>query len=338
MKSFAYIVNPITIEQLKNFWRPARILPDFIAKSVFKNLAPFKIAQLKRIKSASGQEISGFLILCPLLQGLPDLEERFIIDKIIYASRIAEGLGAKILGLGGYTALIPDKFNTLAKNLKIPLTSGNSFTAWSVFEAIYRVTKVKKIDLKGSKLAIIGAANPIGSICAKKLSGYVNSISLFDKQEAQLENLRETILQLIPIEVIIAEDAHRAVKDADIVINAHSLLEIPFQIDKLKPNATLCDISVSAYFLEQAKVRRDITVIQAGLVKLPVAANLRINSRLPKTIVYASLAETMLLTFEGKFTNYSLLGENINLDKLEDIADLAARHGFEVWVPQAPLE
>ena len=28
---------------------------------------------------------------------------------------------------------------------------------------------------------------------------------------------------------------------------------------------------------------------------------------------------------------------NTNLDKLEEIANIAARHGFEVWVPQAPV-
>jgi predicted amino acid dehydrogenase len=31
------------------------------------------------------------------------------------------------------------------------------------------------------------------------------------------------------------------------------------------------------------------------------------------------------------------LGENINLDKMEEIADLATKHGFEVWVPEAPV-
>ncbi|MCX5703771.1 MAG: hypothetical protein NT066_04690 [Candidatus Omnitrophica bacterium] len=338
MKSFAYIVNPITIKQLKDFWPAVKILPDFILKPAFKNLAPFKIAHIKKIKSAPGQEISGFLILCPLLEELSALEEEFIIEKIIYASRIAEKLGVDILGLGGYMALILDESNKLAKNLKIPLTSGNSYTSWSVFEAIYRLTKARNVALKESKLAIIGAANPMGSLCARKLAGYVNSIIIFDKQPDELEPLREAILELNPIEAIIAEDAQRAVKDADIVINANSLPGVPFEVKELKPNAVVCDISLSGDILTQGKARPDVTIIQAGLIRLPDARNLSISSGLPKGIVPASLAETMLLTFAGKFTNYSLLGESVNLDKLEDIADLAARHGFEVWVPQAPLQ
>jgi predicted amino acid dehydrogenase len=48
------------------------------------------------------------------------------------------------------------------------------------------------------------------------------------------------------------------------------------------------------------------------------------------------MAETLLLTFAEKFISYSL-GENINLDKLEEIADIAVQHGLEVWVPEAPV-
>lgn len=337
MKSFAYLVNPITIQQLKDSWLPVKILPAYLARLAFKGLAPFKIAKLTGIKSATGEEISGFLILCPLLQALSGLEEGVIIDKIISASRIAEKLGAKILGLGGYTALITDKSNTLAKNLKIPLTSGNSYTSWSVFEAIYRLTRARNINLKESHLTVIGAANPIAGLCARKLSGYVNSITIFDSQPDKIEHLREVLLQLSPIEVIIAEDAPQAVKAADIVINANSISGEPFSIRGLKPSALVCDISLSGQILTQDKSQPAVTVIKGGLIQIPSMENLRINSRLPKGIIPAALAEAMLLTFEEKFTNYSLLGEGVNPDKLEEIADLAARHGFEVWVPEAPL-
>ena len=61
-----------------------------------------------------------------------------------------------------------------------------------------------------------------------------------------------------------------------------------------------------------------------------------VDTGLPKDMVYACVAETMLLTFEMQFVNYSL-GDNINPDKMEEIADIAVRHGFEVWVPDAPL-
>jgi predicted amino acid dehydrogenase len=89
----------------------------------------------------------------------------------------------------------------------------------------------------------------------------------------------------------------------------------------------LCDVSASWNIADNHNGRPDVTIIKGGLIKLPNAVD---------NFVHASLAETMLLTLEGKFTSYSL-GDDINLDKMEEIADLAMRHGFEVWVPQAPL-
>lgn len=81
---------------------------------------------------------------------------------------------------------------------------------------------------------------------------------------------------------------------------------------------------------------KNIGSIQAGLIKLPHPENFDINLGLDKGLIPASLAETILLTMDGKFTNYSF-GDNINPDKMEEIADIAARHGFEIWVPQAPV-
>jgi predicted amino acid dehydrogenase len=57
---------------------------------------------------------------------------------------------------------------------------------------------------------------------------------------------------------------------------------------------------------------------------------------LPKGTISASLAETMLLTFEEKIASY-FLTDSLNADRLEEIADIAVRHGFEVWAPQAPI-
>ena len=40
----------------------------------------------------------------------------------------AEKLGAKIVGLGAFTAVVGDAGITVARNLNIPVTTGNSYT------------------------------------------------------------------------------------------------------------------------------------------------------------------------------------------------------------------
>lgn len=342
MKKFAFIVNPGNIKQFKSLWPHFRIIPDFIAKLSLRNLPPFKISHIRNIKSSQGKKIEGWLIVSPLLKSQGhNLEKNFIIDNIIAAGNRATRLGADIAGLGSLDALGVDKeYNTITENLKIPVISGSVLTAWSVFEAIYRVAKVKDIKLKESHLAVIGATTSLGSLCAKKLSDYISKLTLVGQQMDKLEALKETILSQnshpTSPQVIIAEDAAGRVKDADIVININNSTHSTFDIEEIKPNAVLCDVFSPGNIKKRETLSKNITVIQGGLVKLPFADKASINIGLPKGIIYASLAETMLLTFTEKFISYSL-GENINPDKLEELADLSVQHGFEVWVPEAPV-
>lgn len=337
MKTFAYVVSPRTIEQLKNLCSVIRIVPNFILKTSLKKISAFKVTHIKDVLSSRGEEIQGYIIACPFLaQQTKELDEGFIRDKIMASSKIAEQLGAGILGLSEYTSRLAEKNINLFRHLKISVTTGSTLTAWSVIEAIYRTCKSKKISLLESTLAVIGATGAVGSLCARKLAEYVPKIILNGEYSDKLAHLKETIQHLNSIEVLIEEDAHKMLKDADIVVNANNLPGTTLNLEKFKSKAIVCDVSLNRNIVTKVSQRQDITVIEPGLIKLPYPTDLRINLGLPKDIIPASLAETMLLAFEERLVSYSL-GENINLDKLEEIANIAVRHGFEVWVPQAPV-
>lgn len=312
MKSFAFIVTPITIKELKTYWPAIRILPNFIVRSSLKKIFPFKVLPIKKIQSRQEKEINGYFVICPLLHNqMLELEKKLVLDKIIAAIQVAQRLGSKIMGLDTLASrLLDNEYSTVFKNLKIPVTNGSSFSAWSVFEAIFRVAKIKGLNLKKSTVAIIDATDSVGSLCARKLSDCVSKLILCSSQEDKLQRLKETILHLNHVEVAIEEDTHKAAEDADIVIET--------------PRSVLF------------RMHGEPTLVKVGLIKLPYPDNLCINNGLPKGVISSSLAETILLALEGKFTNYSW-GENINLDKMEEIANIAVQHGFEVWVPEAPL-
>jgi predicted amino acid dehydrogenase len=337
MRTFAYAVSPATIQQLKNSWPAIRIIPDFVVRTSLKKISPFKVAQIKPLRSSQGRQIQGYIILCPLLtQETQILEEDFILDKIRAAAAVAERLGAQILGLDGGVSTLVEKRSLALQNSGIPLTSGSAFTAWSVIEAIYRISKAKDVSLKNAALVVIGASGSVGSLCARKLSHFVSKISVFDDEKDKLERLKESILHLNSILVIVEDDYQKIAREADIIIYAANSPGTSLNIDELKSGALVCDISLNKDILSKAGLRKDITIIEGGLIRPPYPLELSINMGLPKGTIPASLAETMLLAFEGKLVNYSL-GDNINLDKLEEIADIAVRHGFEVYVPGAPL-
>lgn len=331
------MAHPIAIKQVKDFWPITRIMPGFLINTFLKNAPPFKVSQIKQVRSNLGKEIQGYFITLPLLtEQMRELKEEFILDKIIAAGHIAERLGVRILGLGGYLSILAEKGFNVYKNLKIPVTSGSTFTAWSVIEAVYRMSKAKNIDLGKSTLAVIGATGSIGSLCARKLSDYIPKIIISDSPIDKLEKLKEAILHINPVEVIVEDDTHKAVKDADIIIYATNLAQVVINIEELKPHTIVCDVSVSKNIAGKINLRRDISIIDGSLIKLPFPTDFGINTGLAKDMVDASMAETILLTFEERFVNYSL-GDNINLDKLDEIADIAVKYGFEVWVPGAPL-
>lgn len=335
MATFGFIVHPINIEQLKTIWPLTKIMPDFMIKSFLKKLSPFKVSHIKNIRSKQGIIIDGYLVSCPLLpRQMLEMKEELVIDRIIAAGRIAENLGAQIIGLGGYTSIVGDKGYTIAKNLKAAVTSGNSFTAWSVFEAVSMMSRIKNTDLAKATVVIIGATGSIGSLCARKLSYYTPRIIITARHKEKLERLKETILHLNSIDVVIENDVHKAVKDADIVITTTSVPEALLSPEELKTNAIVCDVSVPKNIVWKNGQRPDVTIIEGGIIKLPYPVDFGVNTGLPENMIYACLSETMLLTFEERFTGYSL-GDNINLNNLEEISAMAMRHGFEVWVADA---
>jgi predicted amino acid dehydrogenase len=334
---FAYVVSPRTIEQLKSLWPAVKIVPNFILKPYLKNTPCFKLAHIPKARSNHGKDIEGYIIACPFFAPqTKELDEGFIRAKIMASSQVASQLQAGILGLDGYTARLVEKNINLLRHLKISVTTGSTLTAWSVIEAIYRTCKSKNISLLESTLAVIGATGSVGSLCARKLAEYVPKIILNGEYSDKLTRLKESIQHLNPIEVLIEEDVHKMLKDADIVVNANDLPGTALNPEEFKPKAIVCDVSLSRNIISKAHQRQDITVIEAGLIKFPYPMALRINWGLPKDIIPASLAETMLLAFEERLVSYSL-GDNINLDKLEEIANIAVRHGLEVWVPGAPV-
>jgi len=336
MKSFAFIVNPVTIKQLKNSWPALKLVPDFLLAPSLKNLPPFKVLAIKKIRSVQGKEISGYFIISTRLpKETEELREEGVIDRIVGAHHIAERLEAKILGIDARASMLTYKGYSIIKKLKIPFTTGSAFTAWSIFEAIYRIVRVKKLNLKEYTLAVINATNPVGKLCTRKLADYAGKIIVTSPHRDRLEYLKETIANVSPVEVIIEEDANNAVRNANIVINMNDSCKQTFAIGELKPDTILCNLA-SNNMMNRVKFRQDITVIKTGLVKLPFLDKAGINSELPKNIILASLAETMLLSLEDRFINYSF-GEDINPDKLEEIADIAMQHGFEVWLPEAPV-
>ncbi len=154
----------------------------------------------------------------------------------------------------------------------------------------------------------------------------------------------EGIFRVAKARKIDLRDSSIAVKgDANIALNL-AVKKLSDHLGKLIPESYTEEEAKNADIVIRAdpgcsiwmNLRSEPASIELGLIKLPFALDWSRQMGLAGGVVPAALAETMLLAFEDKFISYSL-GDYINPDKLEEIADIAVRHGFEVWVPQAPL-
>ncbi|MCH7472348.1 serine carboxypeptidase, partial [bacterium] len=117
---------------------------------------------------------------------------------------------------------------------------------------------------------------------------------------------------------------------ADIVLTTTSSLGAAVDVSLLRPGCLVCDVAVPPDIkAEEAAARDDILVIEAGEVRLPEGAELTFDFGLPPGIMYACLAETVLLALERRFGHFTL-GRDIEPDRVRLIAEIAERHGFEL--------
>ncbi|MBL8107859.1 MAG: hypothetical protein JNJ72_19990, partial [Anaerolineales bacterium] len=80
---------------------------------------PVYVSEITGITSqATGKEIKGWFIACPYTpRRMMELPENMVYNKIIQTGRLAEKLGAQMLGLGAFTSVVGDGGITIAKAL-----------------------------------------------------------------------------------------------------------------------------------------------------------------------------------------------------------------------------
>jgi len=115
---------------------------------------------------------------------------------------------------------------------------------------------------------------------------------------------------------------------ADIVVTVTSSGGALIEPAMLKRGAIVCDVSrprdVSQWV---SSMRKDVLVIDGGLVHVPGDVRFGFDYGLPPDLTYACIAETMTLAFEGIFEDYSV-GKDLALAQIQEADALATKHGF----------
>ena len=334
MDSFAFIIHPINPKRDVSRKYPflGRILSEKQIDFFSTFFPPVYLSEIEGIRSeATGKEIKGWFIACPYTpRRMLSLPEKTVYRKIVQTGRMAEKLGAKMLGLGAFTSVVGDAGITIAKSLDVPVTIGDAYTVAIAVEALREAAKLMNINLAKSTAAVVGAGGTIGRVCAELLADDVSKLYLLGRRIEPLEKLKTKLDGSSQADLRSSTDLS-LLADADLILTVTSAVhEDVIHPEHLRAGSVVCDVArprdVSAMV---AAARDDILVIDGGMVDIPGLVDFHFDFGFPEGKAYACMAETMALTLEGHFEDYTL-GKEITRERVDEITAIAKKHGFRL--------
>ncbi len=341
---FAFVIHPLSqkfFDEVEPLGLITRHSPSPVVDAVEKALAympPFVYTHVTGIESPTGAEAEGWLIT---VGGTPKEmmahNPEFTYARLLQAAEMAKKLGAQVMGLGAFTKVVGDAGVTVAKKAPLPITTGNSYSAsgalWAAHDAIEQLG-IAEVDDQGrikGKAMVVGATGAIGSVCARLLALASDELWLVSPESAKLLALKHEIEQQDPrAEIHVAATPEGHLEHMDVIVTATSGAgKRVLDIMAVKPGCVITDVArpldLSA---EDVAKRPDVLVVESGEIELPGSVQMR-DIGLPPGVVYACMAETVVLALEGRYETFTI-GRNIEWEKVKEIYRLGLRHGMKL--------
>jgi len=343
IRRFAFVIHPLSQEFIKKGFPIPKATPKFVmdqVETLAAHMPPMVYCKMENIVSPAGAEAEGWLIT---VGGTPKemlaRSPEFTYRRLLHAAKIAEGLGAQIMGLGAFTKVVGDAGITVARRARIPVTTGNSYSAsgalWAAADAMRRMGLVKEPKDGGrlpAKTMVIGASGSIGSVSARLLAMAFDEVVIAGRDMKKLDELKASILQDTPdAKVICSTDYDSLLGDMDMIVTSTSGAgKKILDITKVKPGCVITDVARPLDLPpEEVAKRPDVLVIESGEIELPTKVKGLKSIGLPPNIIYACLAETIVLALEGRFEVFTI-GRDTEWEKVKEIYKLGLKHGMRL--------
>jgi predicted amino acid dehydrogenase len=343
IRRFAFVIHPLSQNYIRKAFPIPTSTPKFVmdkVETLAAHMPPMVYCKMENIISPTGAEAEGWLIS---VGGTPkemlSRSPEFTYRRLLHASRIAEKMGAQIMGLGAFTKVVGDAGVTVARRSSLPITTGNSYSAsgalWAAADAMRRmgIVTINKHNKKvAAKTMVIGASGSIGSVSARLLAMSFDEVYLAGRTLSKLEELKASILQETPdARVFTTIDYNDLLGDMDMIVTSTSGAgkEI-LDIMKVKPGCVITDVArpLDLPASDVAK-RPDVLVIESGEIDLPTKVKGLKSIGLPPNVIYACLAETIVLALEGRFEVFTV-GRDTEWEKVKEIYKLGLKHGMKL--------
>ncbi len=343
IRRFAFVVHPLSQEYIKKGFPIPKNTPKFLmdkVETLAAHMPPMVYCKMENIISPTGAQAEGWLIS---VGGTPKemlaRSPEFTYRRLLHAAKIAEKLGAQIMGLGAFTKVVGDAGVTVARRSRIPITTGNSYSAsgalWAAADAMRRMKLVDVNPKDGripAKTMVIGATGSIGSVSARLMAMAFEEVVVAGRDIKKLEELKASILEDTPdANVVCSINYDELLGDMDMIVTSTSGAgKKILDITKVKPGCVITDVARPLDLPpEEVAKRPDVLVIESGEIELPSKMKGMKSIGLPPNVVYACLAETIVLALEGRFEVFTV-GRDTEWEKVKEIYRLGLRHGMKL--------
>jgi len=332
MNKFGFILHPLSVADVARKYTVARYLPELAVEAIVARMTPKFLAHISDLRSDTGATADGCFVGCPLtVRQLVEWPPARCYKKILASVDMASRWGAKIVGLGAFTAVVGDKGKTIAERAEVGITTGNSYTVYTAVEGSREAARQMGIEVGDARAAIVGATGSIGRACALLLAEDAASLALIGRRPEALAAVAEEVEGQNGARPETYTDIGEGCREADIIIAVTSAIEAIIEPEHVKSGAVVCDVArprnASRALVEQ---REDVLVIDGGAVAVP-GENLDFgfDFGFPPGLAYACMAETMMLALEGRFQDYSV-GAELSVEQAREMGALAKKHGFRL--------
>jgi len=338
LQGYALIGHPYNYEHMVRYLRslnPGMKIAsrEFLGK-LFEMTPAHKCYDIAPIISPTGKKSIGHFIMCPIVPDMLEINLEAVFNKVVHACKVAEDFRVGIVTLGGFTSIAGERYGKeIQKQVSVPITTGNTFTAALAVEGVIRGCERMGINLSESTLTVIGGTGDIGAACARYLAEKVAHVILVARNIAQLKTEQGVIERMGKAKVSISSDVNMSVAASDIVIAAASASQSFMDPRNFKSGAVICDIGYPKNIYYLMKDRDDLLIFSGGLCSSPSDFDLgvQIDYGLPTNrVLYGCFAEAIVLDLEKRYEAFSTGRGNITKEKMDDIMRMAHRNGFKL--------
>ncbi len=303
--TYAVIVHPRDLSDISRKFPFAHFLPSRVVQTWLRYQWPCLGSCITGLKGRDGNEIVGAILISPLTTEQMIRDPRLARKRVYQTARLAEKMGARIVGLGAFTSIVTKDGKDLQGKVEAGLTTGNAHSAAIAVQNVLNAAVLTNLSLPYATAAIVGGAGSVGSACAKLLSPLVAKLILVDIKK---EELKKVLQQLHghPCQLV-GTPCMDAVKEADIVIAVTNSPRTLITAEHLKPGAIVIDAAQPKNVSDQIPLqRRDVLVIESAIVQTPGLNCHGEKLGLAVGEALGCMSETMILARMGWQGHYSL--------------------------------